>query len=81
VEPPGFPAAELFGHGVRVLTPDDYLCELFDFAAAEILATVLRLAAEEERPPMTARELCERLTKCGVDVFAGRVLRMLPFDA
>lgn len=68
-----FPAAPLNELGVRVQDPDSYLCGLLDTVPAEVIATVRRLAAEKDRPPMSAQDLSERVGKSGAVTFAGRV--------
>jgi predicted nucleic acid-binding protein len=72
-----FPAEALASHGVRVCTPDDYLCDLLDAWPDEILGTVVRLAGEKRRPPMTSVDLTSLLAKAGVPAFAQRLQAML----
>lgn len=72
-----FPAAALASHGVRVCTPDDYLCGLLDVWPAEILDTIVRMAGEKRRPPMTPADLADALSKAGVPAFAQRLQAML----
>jgi predicted nucleic acid-binding protein len=72
-----FPASELASHGVRVCTPDDYLCELFDAWPDEVLNSVVRLAGEKRRPPMTAIDLTNSLAKAGMPAVAQRLQTML----
>jgi predicted nucleic acid-binding protein len=68
-----FPAEALAAHRVRVCTPDDYLCDLLDAWPDEILDTVVRLAGEKRRPPMTPADLINLLAKAGVPAFAQRL--------
>jgi predicted nucleic acid-binding protein len=68
-----FPAEILATHGVRVCTPDAYLCELLDAWPDEVLSTVVRLAREKRRPPMTPTDLTNLIAKAGVPVFAERL--------
>lgn len=68
-----FPADPLAAHGVRVRTPDGYLCELLDAWPDEVLGTVVRLAGEKRRPPMTPTDLTNLLVKAGVQAFAERL--------
>ena len=72
-----FPAGALSEHGVRVLGPDAYLVELFDEAPNEVLATVVRLAAEKSRPPMTPLDLLAALRRAGLTQFSERVAALL----
>jgi predicted nucleic acid-binding protein len=72
-----FPAEALASNGVRVCTPDDYLCGLLAVWPSEMLDTVVRLAAEKRRPPMTPEDLADSLSKAGVPAFAQRLRGML----
>jgi predicted nucleic acid-binding protein len=72
-----FPAEDLASRGVRVCTPDDYLCGLLDVWPAEILDTLVRMAGEKSRPPMTPADLADSLSKAGVPAFAQRLQAML----
>lgn len=72
-----FPAEPLAAHGVRVCTPDEYLCDLLDAWPDEVLGTVARLAGEKRRPPMTATDLTNLLAKAGVPAFAERLQTLL----
>ncbi len=74
-----FPASELASHGVRVCTPDDYLCDLLEAWPDEVLNSVVRLADEKRRPPMTAIDLTDSLAKAGVPAVAQR-LQTMPAD-
>ncbi|NUR63752.1 MAG: hypothetical protein HOV87_34595 [Catenulispora sp.] len=58
-----FPAGPLAALGLRVATPDEYLCELFESAPAEVVATIDRLAEEKRNPPMTPDDLLARVGK------------------
>jgi predicted nucleic acid-binding protein len=68
-----FPAEALAAHRVRVRTPDEYLCDLLDAWPEEVLGTVVRLAGEKRRPPMTPTDLTSLLAKAGVPAFAERL--------
>ena len=72
-----FPAEALTAHGVAVRTPDEYLCELLHAWPDEVLDTVVRLAGEKRRPPMTPIDLINLLAKAGVPTFAQRLLNKL----
>jgi predicted nucleic acid-binding protein len=68
-----FPAAELASLGVRVVDPDEYLCELIVDVPHEVLETVVRVAAQKRRPPLTPFDLSDSLGKAGVRNFAARL--------
>jgi hypothetical protein len=68
-----FPRAAMARYGVRVVEPDEHLCELLDELPDEVAQVVERLAAEKRRPPMTPADLLQRLAKAGVTRFAERV--------
>jgi predicted nucleic acid-binding protein len=72
-----FPAGPLADHGVRVLDPDIYLCELLAAAPVEVTETVRRMADEKTRPPMTAADLADRFAKAGAPAFADRLRELL----
>ncbi|MEV6343059.1 hypothetical protein [Actinoplanes sp. NPDC051851] len=72
-----FPAEALAPHGVRVCTPDDYLRDLFEAWPGEMLDTVVRLAGEKRRPPLTPADLADSLSKAGIPAFAQRLQAML----
>jgi predicted nucleic acid-binding protein len=65
-----FPSAEMAARGVRVLDTDSCLCALHQEWPHEVTDTVIRLAAEKRRPPMTTCEALDRLAKAGVPRFA-----------
>jgi hypothetical protein len=68
-----FPAVPLHRFGVRVLDPDSYLVMLLDATPAEMIDTVIRIADEKRRPPMTAGDLLGYLDKAGAHRFASRL--------
>ncbi|MFC7535028.1 PIN domain-containing protein [Actinoplanes sp. GCM10030250] len=72
-----FPAEELASRGLRVCTPDDYLCGLLDAWPDEVLGSIVRLAGEKRRPPMTPVDLTALLAKAGVPAFAHRLQAIL----
>ncbi|MGH9186268.1 MAG: PIN domain-containing protein, partial [Acidimicrobiales bacterium] len=53
--------------------PDAYLCALADEFPDEVEATIVRLAAEKQRPPKTALELVDDLAHAGIERFAAKV--------
>jgi predicted nucleic acid-binding protein len=72
-----FPAEELAARGLRVCMPDDYLCDLLDSWPDEVLDSVVRLAGEKRRPPMTPVDLTDSFAKAGAPAFAQRLQVML----
>ena len=68
-----FPAAPLARLGLQVTGPDEYLCGLLSEFPDEVTATVVRLAAEKRRPPLTVGDLVGVLAKAGVSTFAERL--------
>lgn len=68
-----FPAEPLAAHGLQVHAPDEYLCGLIDAWPDEVLATVVRLAAEKRRPPMAPADLIDLLAKAGLPAFADQL--------
>jgi hypothetical protein len=45
-------------HAVAVVNPDVYLCSLYQESAAEVLATITRVAAGKRRPQRTRHRRC-----------------------
>lgn len=76
-----FPSQSLARHGIRVLSPDEYLCELITELPRELTATVGRIAAGKQRPPMTVPQLVARLAAAGVPNFAVRLKDRLDLGA
>ncbi len=72
-----FPAAPLRALCLRVVDPDEYLQELFSEVPDEVVATVVRLAEEKRRPPLTPYDLVGMFAKVGVPIFADRVRERL----
>lgn len=68
-----FPAKPLARWNVHVCDPDEYLCDLLHAWPDEVVKTVVRLAGEKRRPPLTPNDLADTLTKAGVPEFAGRL--------
>lgn len=68
-----FPAKPLARRGVIVRKPDDYLNELFDEHADEMVRVIRQMAADRRRPPMTAGEVLNALVRAGVPRFARRL--------
>jgi predicted nucleic acid-binding protein len=72
-----FPAEPLADLGVRVSDPDEYLLALLAEVPDEVVATVVRLAGEKRRPPMTVLDLIENLATAGVPAFAAALRKRL----
>ncbi len=68
-----FPAEALAEHGIRVVDPNTYLCELLGDETDELVAAFLRLASEKTRPPRTPEDLLQALRRAGVGTFADRL--------
>jgi hypothetical protein len=47
--------------GVRLLTPDEFLCSLAEAESVDMCSVLARQAAAYDRPPMTARDLIAAL--------------------
>jgi predicted nucleic acid-binding protein len=72
-----FPAEPLAALGLQVIDPDMYLCELLTRVPEETVATVVRLAGEKRKPPLTPLDFSDRLAKAGVGTFAARIRGLL----
>ncbi len=68
-----FPTKPLAARGVTVRRPNDYLTEMFDEHPDEIARVVIEMAADRQRPPMTAGAVLDALARAGVARFAQRV--------
>jgi hypothetical protein len=60
-------------HAVAVMNPDVYLCALHEEFPAELLGTIVHLAAGKRRPPLAPGDICDALDRAGVTEFASRV--------
>jgi predicted nucleic acid-binding protein len=72
-----FPAGPLNDRGVRVVEPDTYLVELFDEQPNEVIATIVRIAGEKTRPPMTPLQVLAALRRAGLERFPARIATRL----
>ena len=68
-----FPEEPLAALGVRVVDPDFYLCELLVEHPEELVASVVRMAAEKTRPPMTLGDVTRALRGAGLKSFPDRL--------
>jgi predicted nucleic acid-binding protein len=75
-----FRAESIGSLGLRVIDPDSYLQELLAASPDEVVTTVVRLADQKHRPPMTATELAAMLAKAGVPTFAAILRQHLSTD-
>lgn len=75
--PKDFPSQPLAEHGLRVMDPDTYLCELAEELPGEVADTIVRLAAEKQRPPKSPEDLLGDLTHAGVARFADTIRPIL----
>lgn len=75
-----FPAAALAHFGIQVTDPDTYLSELTVELPNEVVDTIVRLAGEKRRPPLTPYDLADSLAKAGVPGFAARLTDLLDMN-
>jgi excisionase family DNA binding protein len=68
-----FSCGLLKNNAVRVVTPDDYLCALYEEFPDEILGAITRLAAGKRRPPMMPADIIDALDRAGVARLAAHV--------
>ncbi|MEV4618893.1 hypothetical protein AB0J74_09345 [Asanoa sp. NPDC049573] len=68
-----FPTTDLAAHGIRVMDPDGYLCDLIVDRRTEVVATVVRMAAEKRKPAMTAHQMAAAFARAGTRYFAARL--------
>ena len=73
-----FPASALAPHGVQTRQPDKFLCELWRGNAPDILACLHRQRARLQKPPQSASDFLQALTRQGLTQFA---LTLQPFEA
>ena len=62
---------------MRVIDPDTYLTELLGDLPDEVIATIVRVAAEKTRPPRTTHDILDALRRAGLRAFADRVEQRL----
>ena len=72
-----FPVAPLAALGLRVVGPDTYLNEVFDDFPDEVIAAIVRIAAEKTRPSKTPAEILNALRGAGLREFPDRAQRRL----
>jgi hypothetical protein len=63
--------------GVRVMTADDYLCELLVKQPNAVTEAFTATARGRKNPPTTAYELAERVAGAGAPNFAARITALL----
>ncbi len=64
-----FPAKALGELGLVAVDPDTYLVELLTELPDEVIATIVRLAGEKTRPPMSPSDLLDALARAGLKTF------------
>ncbi|MDR1265862.1 MAG: PIN domain-containing protein [Propionibacteriaceae bacterium] len=72
-----YQSPKLAEHGVRVMTADDYLCELLRQRPEAVTDSFIATANARTRPPVTPDELADRIAGAGAPTFAARVRRRL----
>ena len=75
-----FPRLDLAKHGIRVLSPDEYLLEVVGEVPDEIILAVQRISDRRRRPPMTVEEIIDRVSNAGAKRFAMRLRDLLAMD-
>lgn len=65
----GFPVEPLAALGLRVTDPDTYLTELATAFAEDVARTITELARTKTRPPMTATDILDALSRAGLPAF------------
>lgn len=75
-----YPRLELARHGIRVLTPDEYLVEVLSEVPNEVMLAVRRISDRRKRPPMGVDEVIDRVSKGGARHFAVRLRDLLAVD-
>lgn len=65
-----FPESDLASHGLRAVSPDNLLCELFATDPEETMTIMRALVASKTRPPRTMHEEIEHLRRVGNERFA-----------
>jgi hypothetical protein len=68
-----FPATALAAYGIEALSPDDFLCALFDAHADTLVEIIVTQAAVLTRPQLTTEQVLDNLARDGAAAFAGRV--------
>lgn len=70
-----FPESPLAALGVTVLSPDDYVCALFNAHPEELLDIVTAMAAHRRNPPMDKGLVLDALDRAGLSRFAAEAER------
>lgn len=71
---------KLAGQGVRVMTADDFLCELLNRKPQLATESFISTANARTRPPVTVREFADRIAAAGAPTFASRLRRKLGYS-
>lgn len=72
-----FPNAALAPHGIKVLAPDTFLCELLNLMPGAFCAAVQKVRARLKNPPYTVQQYLATLTRQGLVTTA---LKLEPFS-
>jgi len=67
-----FPAAACQPLGIRIVHPDDFLCDVYDRAPAQVEDALDKQTADLSRPPLTVSDVLDRLSAIVPD-FVDRV--------
>lgn len=65
-----FPDDALDPLGLHALSPDEFLLDQFDLDPVGTMALIAEQAADQRRPPVTARQVLDSLAAAGVPAFA-----------
>jgi hypothetical protein len=72
-----FPAEATVPYNVDVLTPDQFLLELFDASPTSVVRTLTRQAEQYKRDPKTLDGVLAALSRAGARTLADEVRRWL----
>lgn len=64
--------------GVKVITSDEFLCELLTHRSQGVVESFIRAADNKKSPPTTPQELAGKISAAGVPRFAERLRPHLP---
>jgi predicted nucleic acid-binding protein len=70
-----FPQAALSPHGITVVHPDDFLCDLLEAEPVLFWEAIEELRTSLKKPPMSIEELCQRYHTLGLTRLAERLTK------
>jgi hypothetical protein len=70
-----FPEAVLSSHGITVMSPDNFLCDLLEAEPTLFWEAIEELRASLKKPPMSLEELCQRYRKLGLNQLSERLTK------